>query len=239
MKKVLATIAVVSLMAAATTASALTIVGTKHDLSSTGGGTYKSTNTSQICVFCHTPHNAVGNSGVQGSYYPLWNRNNPVGSTFKLYSSGSMQNGYLTGGQGGASTGFTADSVSLYCMSCHDGQTALGAVKNKPLDVASTISMTSGTISGTANLNDSPNSLMNDHPVNFNLTNGADPAIGVVTTNTVGTAAITKKLPLFKSARGNTSLECASCHAVHDNAEGMFLRTTMNGSLLCLGCHIK
>ena len=239
MKKVLATIAVVSLMAAATTASALTIVGTKHDLSSTGGTQFKSTNTSQICVFCHTPHNAVGNSGVQGSYYPLWNRNNPAGSGFKLYSSSGMQNSYLTGGQGGASTGFTADSVSLYCMSCHDGNTALGAVKNVPLDAPGGITPAGTLITGSAMLNDSPNSLMNDHPVNFNLTNGADPAIGAVTTNTVGTASITKKLPLFKSARGNTSLECASCHAVHDNAEGMFLRTTMNGSLLCLGCHIK
>ncbi|RII29153.1 MAG: cytochrome C [Geobacter sp.] len=238
MKKVLATIAVVSLMAAATTVSAMSIVGTKHDLSSTtGGGTYKGS-TTQICVFCHTPHNAVG---VNGSFYPLWNRSNPAASGFKLYSSGGMQNGYLTNGQGGASTGFTADSVSLYCMSCHDGATTLGAVKNPPLDSPASITTISGTntITSSANLNDASNSLMNDHPVNFNLTNGADPAIGTVTTNTVGTASITNKLPLYKSQRGNTSLECASCHAVHDNAEGMFLRTTMNGSLLCLGCHIK
>jgi DNA-binding MarR family transcriptional regulator len=42
-------------------------VGTKHNLSVSGPGPIKSTNEQQVCIFCHTPHNA---SPIQ----PLWNR---------------------------------------------------------------------------------------------------------------------------------------------------------------------
>ena len=241
MKKVLAVLAVVGLMAAATSVSALSIKNTKHDLSSTSGGTqFKSNNTTQICVFCHTPHNSV-TSGAQGGSYPLWNRTNPAAGGFDLYSSGSMDNTYNTGAPGYASDGFTTDSVSLYCMSCHDGVTSLGAVKNPPLDATAGITFPASPgdkITGDANLG--TNSLMDDHPVNFGIVNGKDPEIGTVTVNKINTGRLTNSLPLYKSVRNaDATLECASCHAVHNNEEGMFLRTTMTGSLLCLGCHIK
>ncbi len=35
------------------------------------------------------------------------------------------------------------------------------------------------------------------------------------------------------------SVECASCHNVHDNANGTFLRMANTGSALCLTCHNK
>ncbi|MBT0653773.1 cytochrome c3 family protein [Geomobilimonas luticola] len=235
MKKVLAVVAVASLMAAATVAGAASIKNSKHDLSSTGGQTVRG-DTNQLCVFCHTPHNAVQNG------YPLWNRSNPAGSAFKLYSSSGMQNGYTAGGNAGASTGFTADSVSLYCMSCHDGVTSVGAVYNKPADKLSGITMqgtkADGSLLGTSTANLGTD-LQNDHPVNFNVTSNLDPAIAPLSGATMKTSDITNALPLFKSARGNTSLECASCHAVHDPANVPFLRTTIEGSKLCLGCHIK
>lgn len=236
MKKVLALVAVASLMAAATVAGAASIKNSKHDLSSGSSATTKG-NTNQLCVYCHTPHNAIQNG------YPLWNRTNPAGNTFALYSSSGMQNGYTAGGNAGASTGFTSNSVSLYCMSCHDGVTSLGAVYNKPVD-QSTITLTGNValvgsdyrLTGAANLG---TDLRNDHPVNFNVTNGLDPAIAPLSGATMKTSSITNALPLFNSTRGATSLECASCHAVHDPANVPFLRTTIAGSKLCLGCHIK
>ena len=54
------------------------ISSTKHNLSSSGPGTTKSSTETQICVFCHTPHGAdIGPSaGPQSSVgaAPLWNK---------------------------------------------------------------------------------------------------------------------------------------------------------------------
>ena len=235
MKKVLALVAAVSLMAAATTASAASIRNSKHDLSSTSSATFKSAGaaaTNQLCVFCHTPHNAVQNG------YPLWNRSNPAGTNFRLYSSGNMKNQYTTGGGANASQGFTSDSISLYCMSCHDGGNIATRIANKPSDNGHNVpGMVAGGITASANLG---TDLRNDHPVNFNVT-VAGGAIGTLQNGNkaIGTAKIATPLPLFQSARGASSLECASCHSVHDPANVPFLRTTNSGSLLCLGCHVK
>lgn len=228
-------LAVVMLMAAVGAASAATsIKNSKHDLSSGSSAAIKG-DTDQICVYCHTPHNATQD-------IPLWNRNNPTASNFTLYSSASMQNKPVK-------QGFTTDSISLFCMSCHDATTSLGAaaVHNNPADRPSGITVAavadkvdgSGVLTGSATDADLGTDLSNDHPVNFLVTSGADPNIGTVSGSTMKTGEVTNGFPLFKSGRGATTLECGSCHAVHDNTDAPFLRTTMAGSKLCLGCHIK
>ncbi|MRR34875.1 cytochrome C [bacterium] len=223
-------LAVVMLMAAVGAASAATsIKNSKHDLSSGSSATIKG-DTDQICVYCHTPHNATQD-------IPLWNRNNPAAGGFTLYSSASMQNTPIK-------TGFTSDSISLFCMSCHDATTNLGAaaVHNDPADKPTGITVAgANTTGGVLTGGDAAlgTDLSNDHPVNFLVTNNADPNIGAVGANSMKTAEVTNPFPLFKSGRGATTLECGSCHAVHDNTDAPFLRTTMAGSKLCLGCHIK
>ena len=229
-------LAMLMVMAVAGAASALTIKNSKHDLSSGSTATVKG-NTNQICVYCHTPHNAAQN-------IPLWNRNNPAAGGFTLYSSVTMQNKPVK-------NGFTTDSISLFCMSCHDGATTLGgaAVHNNPVDQLGGITVaavagrvTAGGVLDPASIYNLKPNLADDHPVNFVVTSGADPNIGTVTGSTMKTAEVTNAFPLFKSARNggsNTTLECGSCHAVHDNTDPPFLRTTMAGSKLCLGCHIK
>ncbi|CAG0933534.1 hypothetical protein RHDC3_02603 [Rhodocyclaceae bacterium] len=210
---------VATLLAAAATAMA-GIKDTKHDMSSAnaGGATYMSTNTDQICVFCHTPHNAAQN-------IPLWNRDNPLGTTFALYTSST------TFDDKPADNAFTSDSISLFCMSCHDGTTGLGgAVHNDPNGVAITMDADGDLIVGDAKLG---TDLRNDHPVNFDVTGADATGIKAVVGNKID------GMPLFKSARGSNTLECGSCHSVHDNTNAPFLRNTMAGSALCLKCHIK
>ncbi|MEI6393162.1 MAG: cytochrome c3 family protein [Verrucomicrobiota bacterium] len=34
-------------------------------------------------------------------------------------------------------------------------------------------------------------------------------------------------------------MECASCHATHDNTYTKFMRVSNAGSAMCLRCHIK
>ena len=81
------------------------IVRSRHNLSS-GGYPFRGP-TSEVCVFCHTPHWA-------GDTAPLWNRQNSVTS--------------FTGENGS----FTPNAGSLACLSCHDGQTAFDALINRP-----------------------------------------------------------------------------------------------------------
>jgi len=253
MKKVVSLLAVAGIIAAASAAMGATIVGSKHDLSGTAHGNvaYNGTST-QICVYCHAPHNA-------NLSLPLWNRNNPAGNLFTLYSGINMANVSFK-------TGFTSDSTSLFCMSCHDGVTTMDAVHNAGATdgtgvVGNVHTATSGVygtsaISGAANLT---RDLRKTHPINFPVgttdTQG-DLNVGTGSTMGPGQAALNaqgytmgKTFPLFKTtadagmsanrATTNRSLECGSCHAVHDSAFKPFLRDTMAGSQLCLGCHNK
>jgi hypothetical protein len=81
----------VGLMAllAASTASAGTIVGSNHDLSGKGYGT------TQICIFCHTPHNALSTAGA-----PLWNHASSV-ATYTVYASPTMNVPFVPRRHGG------------------------------------------------------------------------------------------------------------------------------------------
>jgi len=78
-------------------------------------------------------------------------------------------------------------------------------------------------------------SLANDHPISFTYDAALAAADGhLVTpaaTNRVDAAGL---VPLYGS-----KMECASCHATHDNANGKFLRISNAGSALCLKCHVK
>ena len=90
------------------------IAGTLHDLSAGGGSGDRAVDEKQICIFCHTPH-----GGAAGS--PLWNRS----------GGGAIPRPY--GLAEGAMT--EVDDRGL-CLSCHDGTTALGEVRNRSEPIA-------------------------------------------------------------------------------------------------------
>jgi hypothetical protein len=71
--------------------------------------------TSELCVFCHTPHHGDPSQG------PLWNRNVDA-TTFQIY--GTMDTGQAGPGLPGPG--------SLACLSCHDGTSQFDAVINAP-----------------------------------------------------------------------------------------------------------
>jgi len=92
--------------------SAQGVVGSPHDLQS------QTANTSETCVFCHTPHGSDTSAAV-----PLWNKVLPS-TTYQRYSS--LNTSTLDG------TEATVGSVSLACLSCHDGTQAVDTVLNTP-----------------------------------------------------------------------------------------------------------
>lgn len=232
-RRIVALFAATVVTIAATSAFA-TIKNTKHDMSTSHTG--QTGGTDQVCKYCHTPHNAAVN-------IPLWNRTNPAATTFQFYSSPTMSLHRSV-----ANTGtFEAESISLFCMSCHDGgaigarmHNGASALVGNTTPSATVPNLTGDAITATAKANLSTD-LRNDHPVNLRLANA------VVQNQIFATAAdrrtigngLTTKLPLFKGSAGDGYIECGSCHAVHNSTIVPFLRTTNKGSLLCLACHDK
>ncbi|HXD43391.1 MAG TPA: cytochrome c3 family protein [Ramlibacter sp.] len=95
------------------------IANSKHNLGSTGTGVNKFSGTAEICVFCHTPHGADTSAAV-----PLWNRTLPAPTSFQTYDS--LGTSTLDGRVA------PVGSVSIACLSCHDGVTSMSAVINAP-----------------------------------------------------------------------------------------------------------
>ncbi len=120
------------------------IDSTKHNLSVSGTGDITATGESEICIFCHTPHNS-------SPQMPLWNRNN-LGQVYTPYTSSTID------GLPGQPTG-----SSLLCLSCHDGTIALGDLISRDAPIA----MTGGLAGRRARLG---TDLSDDHPVSIEFT---------------------------------------------------------------------
>jgi len=256
-----------ALAVAQTTPTPTGIAATAHNLSKDGKGNVKAATETQVCVFCHTPHNA--STTVAG---PLWNRNSSPGS-YTRYTSASMDADSIAGG-------FAADpgGSSLLCLSCHDGMVALGSVLNVK-GKAATISMTdkngaaltympdgAGQLSGdTRNLQ---KDLSNDHPISVTYDDDLAVADGEMTRlttvdpkqrdktnlNLIGIRTSTYKplLPLEPTgANGAGQVQCATCHDPHKESQ-KFLRTNrfqveeaanrnfdQSKDQICLACHPK
>ncbi len=93
------------------------VVNTKHNLgSSNSASSNHTTATTEICIFCHTPH-----GGDQTTFAPIWNR--ATGTTDYTRFSAL---GRLTFDAKEAPIG----SVSAACLSCHDGTQSMDSVIN-------------------------------------------------------------------------------------------------------------
>jgi predicted CXXCH cytochrome family protein len=194
------------LLATASGASGQTIVGSAHDFSTKGWNT-----TGEICVVCHTPHNA----DVSVTDAPLWNHQ-ITAATFTVYSSSTLD---ATVGQ--------PDASSKLCLSCHDGTVALD---NFGGTTTGTNFIGGGALVGT--------DLSNDHPISFLYDAALATTDGTLydpTTTSSGLGGTIDQDMLIGS-----KLQCASCHDVH-NGSGVqpLLRKSNANSALCLTCHQK
>jgi predicted CXXCH cytochrome family protein len=224
------------------------IINSAHNLSVSGPGAIRAASEQEVCIFCHTPHNA---SPVQ----PLWNRSTPV-NAYTVYSSSSLQ----------AKPGQPTGSSKL-CLSCHDGTIAVGSVLSREQPIAMAGGMTT-LPPGHANLG---TDLSDDHPISFRYDTaltGQDPKIKPP-------SVLPKEVKLDKNSEmqctschdahnnefgkflvmdnaqsqlcsschqiDNTTIAahvaCASCHSMHTAPSGPMLLANVNGSETCLACH--
>ncbi len=204
------TAAIVGFALAAAGAAVAQIADTRHNLSVSGPGPAIAASESDICIFCHTPHDA-------SPVAPLWNRPNP-GSAYTPYTSSTAV--ALPGQPTGA---------SMLCLSCHDGTVALGSVlsRGQAIQMApgfDTLPTDRPSYLGT--------DLSDDHPVSFiydqSLANQhqgelADPStlVGPVRLDQAG------------------ELQCTACHDAHRDDFGKFLVIANVRSALCRTCHLK
>ena len=224
------------------------IVNSPHNLSVSGPGTVRAAGTSDVCIFCHTPHNATP---VQ----PLWNRALPT-SSYKTYTSNSLK------AKPGQPTG-----TSKLCLSCHDGTIALGSVNSRkqPIEMAGGITTLPP---GKSNLG---TDLSDDHPISFvydatlinknpklknpvNLPPGvrvdANKELQCTTCHDAHNNRYGSFLVLSNAnselcntchTMGKTDIAshqpCADCHKTHTAPSGPYLLAKAKVSDTCLSCH--
>ena len=187
------------------------VANTKHNLSVSGPGGVKAASETQICIFCHTPHNSSPKA-------PLWNRSDPGGNSYTPYTSSTTMS--LPGQPNGA---------SLLCLSCHDGTIALGNVlsRSSPISMAggvTTMPYSSPSYIGT--------DLSDDHPVSILYSDTLVAARGELASPST---LIGGRVRLDV----NGYLQCTSCHDAHSNPYGMFLVMSNQAGALCTTCHVK
>jgi hypothetical protein len=193
------------------------ITGSAHDFSgfNFSGG--------QICLPCHTPHNA------QDDATPLWNHELSV-ATYNLYSSPTMD-----------ATVNQPTGASKLCLSCHDGTVAVDSFGGE------SGSMFIDAFSADANLT---TDLSNDHPISFVYDDALattdaglwDPTTKVVT---IGSGSFTRTGTISEVMLADNVLQCQGCHSVHNDfvagtqLSNALLKISIGGSELCLACHNK
>lgn len=255
------------------------IRNTRHNLGTgapAGNNTFSGTD--EVCVFCHTPHG----SATGAANPPLWNKSLPAGP-YTTYSSTTME---AAGAVDGVSGSPSIGSVSIACLSCHDGSAAMNSVINAPGSGLTNPTFSAGVwtagtgptpvVTGTGRLGTGvanlTTDLSNDHPIGIQYCGG-----GINGSTGTGTCADSDfRTPLTMTLNGGStrvfwvetggnttrnktdmvlynrdfgttaspagvgpSVECASCHDPHSDANPTFLRVANAQSAVCLACHVK
>jgi hypothetical protein len=197
------------------------VADTVHNLSVSGPGEVKSLTETEICKFCHVPHNAVVPQ-------PLWGH---ALSDVARYEVPQLRRG------GGRVEAPQPNGSSRLCLSCHDGTVALGDVagESRPISMSGSQQLRPG-MRGYIGTD-----LSGSHPVSFVL----DPALGDAADGSVDMGL--KPLALISSdpdvrldAEGR--MQCTTCHDPHADRyyePGRVPRfwTKPTVTEVCLTCH--
>lgn len=256
---ILLSFAVVVLMATSANAQysrISNIVTTNHNMSSTGPGDIKAVSNTQICYYCHVPHQMLNNTDTAVTEAPngqttLWNHYLSSTASYGVYSSASFDAlGTDIADLGGAVAG--SAKVSNLCLSCHDGTVGVNTLYKGQYSSGTRITPNFGSGNNVAvympedaQIGSDTLGLRDEHPINFTYDAAlAAKSVSLVVPTTDASLGGTRTgfqpttghfLPLFDG-----QMQCATCHDPHDNSSYRpFLRASTTGSALCLACHGK
>jgi len=226
------------------------IVGSDHDLSNTGTGAIHASGTeSEVCYFCHAPHQSLNTSDATvttgpNTQAPLWNHYLSSVASYGVYSSTSFNNlGTDIADLGGAAAGSAA--VSNLCLSCHDGTVGVNVLYHGQFGQGSPAMSCNGTnvpanspclvpdavLIGNPATVTGTKSLADLHPINFTYdATLAGKTVDLITpvANTTGIGGASRMgvpgsngtfLPLFQTASGGTFK--MQCATCHDAHNGV------------------
>ena len=178
----------VALWALAGSASAQ-IATTRHNLGTASTQTnHVTTGTAEVCVFCHTPHGA---DVTTANAPPLWNKRLATGgapyTTYANLNTPSLDGEILPVG-----------SISVACLSCHDGTQAMDNIINAPgsggydatgggtngLGYVWTGSVATDGLMSAATVANLTKDLSNDHPIGIQYCGGGLTATAGAVTGT-------------------------------------------------------
>ena len=199
------------------------VANTVHNLSaSRPAGAIGSDEITEICVFCHTPHNANASGNLVDA--ALWNRKNTEVTDYTMYAQSELQ----------GDVALSPNTESMVCLSCHDGSLALNNMAN-PVDVGSDpipdligdpTRLTADGKIATTSYAYIGSDLTDDHPVSVDYEETVYHLRQITD--------IDASIVLFGT---ESTVECSSCHAVHGTIHDSFLRMSNSNSALCLACH--
>ncbi len=187
------------------------IKDTKHNLSVSGPGPIKAVQETQICIFCHTPHNA-------NPATPLWNHELSAVTNYVNYHSETLQS------YGKDEPAPPIDGYSKLCLSCHDGTIALGSVISRFDEIQMEIS---ACVDASGRLVEGPEcggyigtNLSGGHPISIiydmtlvNKRNSIEPPLLCSLNPPPPRTSEVKVYP----TQGGYGVQCTSCHNPHIN----------------------
>lgn len=216
-------VAALLLLTTATSVAAqqASVAGTRHNLSVSGPGEVRALNETEVCKFCHVPHNAE-------AAVPLWGH---------ALSQAQYETPDLRVTTGTAIPAPQPDGSSKLCLSCHDGTVALGdvagATRSIPMRGADRLAPGHRGFLGT--------DLSGSHPISFVVPNG-DLAGGAEASEIAlnPLAFINADPDVRLDTEGK--MQCTTCHDAHSDSyfqtgrvPHFWVKPTYEG--VCLTCH--
>ena len=210
---------------------------TRHNLSVSGPGPAQATSETEVCIFCHTPHNAMP---VQ----PLWNHLLSAVVSYTHYTSPTLHSYHSE------ADAPPIDGYSKLCLSCHDGTVAIGELFSRWEDVLMSgpcVDAAGKLVSGTGCTGLIGTDLSGGHPIsiifNDSLANerNSDQNVMNCKLKLPSTFLPDDRRLLFPThgIRERNGVQCTSCHDPHGGVEGAefpFARKPTYNSM-CAACH--
>jgi len=173
-----------------------TVVSTVHNLSASGPGAIRSMSETEVCKFCHIPHNAVVAA-------PLWGH---------ALSKAQYETPRLRRGRPGESPVPQPDGSSRLCLSCHDGTVALGDVAGEPRPIP----MSGHERLGPGDRGFLGTDLSGSHPVSFVVTESV--LAGEEGEVDIGLRSLAElRTDPDVKLDGEGKMQCTSCHDPHSD----------------------
>lgn len=195
------------------------------------------TGTTQICVFCHTPHHS--NTDAR----PLWNRNMPNSGSYTAYGTTIA---------GTVVSTIQAGSASLACLSCHDGVTTFDNLVNAPgqgtampasgwtfYDEMGAILLSSNNLGFNTRVVLGTD-LTNDHPVNITYNAGTAASLRATNTTIANidlSAGLANTTAYFGWMTSNNWAVSGFISSTATIADLLRADNTSSGKVECSSCH--